>query len=204
MAKIRNANRLSKHKINNYGFALISVLVFSAAMLILGVSVYYFIIQGTKFSGVVKRYSSLKEAAEGGINLGIEIIKNFNKDFDDVYSGLKVKTVSGKDCGFAGDINFEEYVIMADPDDGNYDDCLESISKQPWLTFTSGDYEIDLYITKLAQGSMAGAGGAAAFPATYGDNVLKFKYLFKVISQARDTKNDTVLITEGLYRFAPE
>jgi len=203
MAKVRNVNRSNKLKLNNQAFALITVLIFSSAMLILGVSVYYFIIQGTKFSGVVKRYSSLKEAAEGGSKLGIEMIKNFNKNFDDVYSGLKVNSVSGKDCGFTGDINLDEYIIVADPESDDYEDCINSISKQPWVTFTSGDFNINIYITKLAQGAMAGAGGAAAFPANYGDNVLKYKYLFKIVSHARDTKNDTILITESLYRFVP-
>jgi hypothetical protein len=204
MAKVRNVNRSNKLKLNNRAFALITVLIFSSAMLILGVSVYYFIIQGTKFSGVVKRYSSLKEAAEGGSKLGIEMIKNFNKNFDDIYSGLKINSVSGEDCGLAGDINFDEYVILVNPESDNYEDCLNSISKQPWVTFTSGDFKINIYITKLAQGAMAGAGGAAAFPANYGDNVLKYKYLFKIVSHVRDTKNDTILITESLYRFVPE
>lgn len=204
MAKVRNVNRSNKLKLNNRAFALITVLIFSSAMLILGVSVYYFIIQGTKFSGVVKRYSSLKEAAEGGSKLGIEMIKNFNKNFDDVYSGLKINSVSGEDCDFEGDISFDEYIIVADPESDDYEDCINSISKQPWVTFTSGDFNINIYITKLAQGAMAGAGGAAAFPADYGDNVLKYKYLFKIVSHARDTKNDTILITESLYRFVPE
>jgi len=198
MAKRRNCCRFDKCKLNRKGFALVTVLVFAAAMLILGASVYYFMIQGTKFSGTVKRYNSLKEATEGGIDLGIEVVKNYDNDPDSIFSGITLNTVDASDCGLGNSLELDEYIIRADPDDS---DCANSILSQPWIEFTSGNFEVNVYIVKVLQGPLTGVGGAAAFPANSGSNVATYKYLFKIISVGTDSATGSTLITEALYRF---
>jgi|GEM_PF-4264543 len=198
MEKSRNCFRLGQFKLNKNGFALVTVLVFAAAMLILGASVYYFMIQGTKFSGNVKRYNSLKEATEGGIDLGIEIVKNYDNNPDSMFSGITLNNVDASACGLGSEVELDEYVIRADPDDT---DCANSISNQPWIEFNSGDYKVDIYIVKVLQGPLTGVGGAAAFPAKSGGNVSSYKYLFKIIAQGKDESTGSTMITESLYRL---
>ncbi|WP_273266922.1 pilus assembly PilX N-terminal domain-containing protein [Flexistipes sinusarabici] len=198
MEKNRDCFRFSKLKLNRKGFALVTVLVFAAAMLILGSSVYYFMIQGTKFSGTVKRYNSLKEATEGGIDLGIEVVKNYDNDPGSMFSGISLNNVDASDCGLGSSTALDEYIIQADPNDTN---CANSISSQAWVEFNSGDYEVDVYIVKVLQGPLTGVGGAAAFPAKSGSNVSNYKYLFKITAQGKDESTGSTMITESLYRL---
>ncbi|AEI14515.1 hypothetical protein Flexsi_0851 [Flexistipes sinusarabici DSM 4947] len=198
MEKSRNCFRFGKLKLNQNGLALVTVLVFAAAMLILGTSVYYFMIQGTKFSGTVKRYNSLKEATEGGIDIGIEVVKNYDNNLGSMFSGVTLNTVNASDCGLGNSLALDEYVIRANPADTN---CANSISSQPWVEFNSGNYIVDLYIVKVLQGPLTGVGGAAAFPAKSGSNVSTYKYLFKITAQGKDEATGSTMITESLYRL---
>ncbi|MBZ4642689.1 MAG: hypothetical protein JG767_298 [Deferribacteraceae bacterium] len=195
MEKSRNYFRFGKFKINKNGFALVTVLVFAAAMLILATSVYYFIIQGTKFSGSVKRYSSLKEATEGGVTLGIEIVKNYNRNIESMFSGVSLEAVDTTKCGLSGN-SLDSYIINADPEDI---ECTKYISTHPWFKFESGNYEVSVYIIKVFQGALSGVGGSTSFTAT--SNVGTYKYLFKIISQGKDKSSDSTIITEALYRL---
>jgi len=202
MGKVRDSFRFNKFKLNRKGFALVTVLVFASAMLILSVSVYYFIIKGTKFSGSIKRYSSLKEATEGGINLGIEVVRNYEKNPSSLFSGIIYNKLKDTDnnCGFGNNsiIDFETYVVVVEPSDA---DCADFISGRPWIEFSSGSFEVDVHIVKVFQGPISGMGGAAAFPSQTGSNVSTYKYLFKIISIGKDVKTDSTLITESLYQL---
>jgi hypothetical protein len=171
---------------NNKGFILITVIIFSAAALILAIAMYFATTNSTKFSGAFRQFNSLKEAADTGINIGIELINKPNA------SKLLNYNINSIICG-----TFGEYMI-SNPDNST---CKQEAETKPWIDITENGINLKIYIIKLYQSHIAGAGGAASFPPSYGGNIQKYQYYLKIISKAEEASSGNKITAEALYRY---
>lgn len=58
------------------GLALVTVLILSLITLAVITTLIYMVIQGTRISGVYKRYETAREAAAGGSEIGADLVRN--------------------------------------------------------------------------------------------------------------------------------
>lgn len=173
---------------NNKGFALVTVIIFGAAALILALSMFYVSTKSTKLSGTFKQFNTLKEVADTGVNLAVNIINNKNKN-----NILGYELKNNNICG-----SFDEYLI-SNPDN---ETCKSEAENKPWLDITENNFNLKVYIIKVFQSHIAGAGGAASFPPQYGKNFQNYQYYLRIISKAEDLTSKDRITAEALYRYS--
>lgn len=185
MGNNRRINSNNKF-INNHGVALITVIILSAAMLLISVTVYFTLLKGTRISGEGVRYTSIKGAAAGGIDLAIDLIDYAMVEPDEINNPVKGGVYSAE-CGksFTSLIEYISEVLPID--------CTVTFKNK------RDNYEITTIIREEYFGPLAGAGGAPAFPPTK-SNIPKFEYKFRIESTAVDSITRARVTTETLYK----
>lgn len=191
---------MKKVKKSQKGFALITVIVFSAIMLIVAGSVYFLLTKGTRFSGEYRTYANIKEASDGGISIATQMLDRVNPNIDYAinFGSLVIDTVEtdalpSSACGGS----LDDYIYTVPASDGT---CIAAVTKNPWISYTVGEYTVDVYIRKEYKGSIAGSGGSASFPPKQGA-MPNSEYLIKIVSRAQEATSNAIVTTEGLYRL---
>ena len=198
---------------NNKGIALITAIIFAAVITLVSGSILYLIMKNIRASGEFERYETAKAASEGGLEIALFILNNFEKLDDLEKSDTMDFTFNTIDsCAVDGDKpedavagSLDRYIIGMDKDkeDTNYDACQEDVYKTPWVTYEHdryerGHYNVQIFMSKENQGAIAGSGMAptlSASPTGKGE----YYYLMKIISVAADSVTAEISTTEALY-----
>lgn len=194
---------------NNKGIALITAIIFAAVITLVGGSILYLIMKNIRASGEFERYETAKAASEGGLEMALFVLNNFEKlddleksdTMDFTFNTIDNCAVEEDESEDAGSL--DRYIIGMDKDDPNYDVCQQDVYKTPWITYEHdrygrGYYHVQIFISKEHQGEIAGSGTAPTLSASP-TGKSEYYYLMKIISVAADSVTAEISTTEALY-----
>ncbi|MEF9427090.1 MAG: hypothetical protein L0956_07930 [Candidatus Mariimomonas ferrooxydans] len=180
---------------NEKGIALVMVLIMSAIALAVMAQLIYFVTQGTKISGMEKRYKTALESGRGGADLTYEVIgARGDPSIPGITYSIPAEDVGGTDCLIAKLNTFTDTwpvqcdsSLIIDPGDITTYDITFSLGTAPL------QYDVYAKIADTVEGNTGGDEGllnCGVVCSNPGEvQVVQIPYLYTIEVNAQNSTN---------------